>query len=60
MMRNGHWIPMSEPINPDRSIFGSVHSGISLAASFADEYAKYYKENIGLIPCADGGSKLEQ
>lgn len=51
---------MSEPINPDCSIFGSVHSGISLAASFADEYAKYYKENISLIPCADGGSKLEQ
>ena len=36
MLRNGRWIPMSEPINPDRSPFIYFHSGIGLAASFAD------------------------
>ena len=60
MLRNGRWQPMSEPINPDRPIFGYFHSGIGLSASFADEYAKYFGEEIGLIPCADGGTKIEQ
>ncbi len=40
MLRNGRWVTMSEPINPDRPIFDCFHSGIGLAASFADEYAK--------------------
>ena len=60
MLRNGRWQPMSEPINPDRSIFNYFHSGRGLSASFADEYAKYFDEQIGLIPCADGGTKLAQ
>lgn len=60
MLRNGRWQPMSEPINPDRQIFGYFHSGVGLAASFADEYAKYYGEDIGLIPCADGGTCISQ
>lgn len=60
MLRNGRWQPMREPINPDRGIWGYFHSGIGLAASFADEYAKYFNENIGLIPCADGGTSLSQ
>lgn len=51
---------MSEPINPDRAVFAYFHSGVGLAASFADEYAKHFHEKIGLIPCADGGTKLEQ
>ena len=51
---------MSEPINTDRQIFGYFHSGIGLSASFADEYAKYFNEDIGLIPCADGGTSLQQ
>ena len=42
MLRNGKWVPMSEPINPDRSIFNYFHSGRGLSASFADEYAKYF------------------
>ena len=58
MLRNGRWQPMSEPIVFDRSIFIYYHSGIGLAASFADEYAKYYDEEIGLIPCADGGTRV--
>ena len=60
MLRNGKWIPMREPINPDRGIFDYFHSGVGLAASFADEYAKHYGEEIGLIPCADGGTRIEE
>lgn len=60
MLRNGLWQRMSEPINPDRSPFSFYHSGRGLAASFADEYAKYFGEQVGLIPCAEGGSSLNQ
>ena len=60
MLRNGRWQPMSEPINPDRGIFTYLHSGVGLAASFADEYAKHFNEEIGLIPCADGGTAIKE
>ena len=60
MLRNGRWQPMSEPINPDRRIWGTFHSGVGLAASFADEYAKHFGEEVGLIPCADGGTKISE
>ena len=60
MLRNGKWIPMREPINPDRGVFDYFHSGVGLAASFADEYAKHFNEEIGLIPCADGGTMLSE
>ena len=57
----GRWQPMREPINTDRPIFeGIYHSGLSLAASFADELAKHTGQKIGLIPCADGGTKISQ
>ncbi len=59
MLRNGRWQPMCEPINPDRAIFeGKFHSGIGLSASFADALAKHTGNEIGLIPCADGGSRI--
>jgi hypothetical protein len=54
MLRNGRFYPMKEPINYDRPF-----SGISLAASFAEEYVKDRGEELGLIPCADGGSSLD-
>ena len=60
MLRNGRWQPMSEPINPDRQILGDFHSGVGLAASFADEYAKHFDETVGLIPCADGGTCISE
>jgi len=42
MLRMGRWQEMSEPVNPDRAVFGmQYHSGVSLAASFADEFSKY-------------------
>jgi len=61
MLRMGRWQKMSEPINPDRSMFeGKYRSGVCLAASFADEAAHYYGGNVGIIPCADGGTKIDQ
>lgn len=56
MLRNGRWQMMAEPINCDRSV-----AGISLAASFADAWCQEYKEGqIGLIPCAEGGSEIDE
>lgn len=61
MLRMGRWQKMSEPINPDRAIWGILyHSGVGLAASFADELAKHSGDKIGLIPCADGGTEMSQ
>ncbi|MGD6962342.1 sialate O-acetylesterase [Fictibacillus phosphorivorans] len=55
MLRNGQWQMMTEPINYDRPV-----AGVSLAASFAEAFAKANKnEQIGLIPCAEGGSSLD-
>lgn len=54
MLRNGQWQMMTEPINYDRPV-----SGVSPAASFADAWTKTHPdEEIGLIPCAEGGSSL--
>ena len=61
MLRNGRWQKMHEPINPDRPIFESKYkSGIGLAASFADDLNKSTDLPIGLIPCADGGTSIEE
>ncbi len=61
MLRMGRWQTMSEPINPDRAILDGVfHSGIGLAASFADELSRYSGREIGLVPCADGGTVIKQ
>lgn len=61
MLRNGRWQPMCEPVNPDRAIFeGRYRSGISPAASFANSYAKHFGREVGLIPCADGGTGIEE
>ena len=59
MMRNGRFLRMREPINPDRAIFeGVFHSGTSLGAAFADEFANELKKRVGMIPCADGGTAI--
>lgn len=61
MLRMGKWQPMAEPVNPDRSIFsGRYRSGISLGASFADTAATSLSRKIGLIPCADGGTGIDE
>lgn len=56
MLRNGRWQIMAEPINFDRPT-----SGISLAASFASSWRLFHnqEDDIGLIPCADGGTSLD-
>jgi hypothetical protein len=56
MLRNGRWQMMAEPINYDRPV-----SGVSLASSFADAWCIQNQEDtIGLIPCAEGGSSLDE
>ena len=55
VLRNGRWRPMYVPVNPDR-----VTSGICLAESFAEAYAREKGVEVGIIPCADGGSCLDQ
>ncbi|MBQ1951128.1 MAG: sialate O-acetylesterase [Clostridia bacterium] len=55
VLRNGRWQPMDHPVNHDRAF-----SGVCLAESFADACAKFYDTDIGLIPCADGGTLVSQ
>lgn len=55
VLRNGRWFPMFRPVNPDRPF-----SGTNLAESFAEAYANKYGVDVGLIPCADGGTSLDQ
>lgn len=55
MLRNGYWVNMFRPVNPDRRF-----SGTSLAESFAEKYAKVHGVDVGLIPCADGGTCLDK
>lgn len=55
VLRNGRWQPMYRPVNCDRPFSGS-----SLAESFAQAYARDHQVTVGLIPCADGGTSLNQ
>ena len=56
VLRNGRWWPMYVPVNPDR-----VTAGINLAESFACQFLQDHPgDTVGLIPCADGGTRLEQ
>lgn len=56
VLRNNKWQTMLEPINYDRKT-----AGVSLASSFS---ALYHMDNpnesIGLIPCAEGGSTIDE
>ncbi len=56
MLRNGRWQMMTEPIHFDRPV-----AGVGLAASFAEAWCKDNEgEKIGLIPCAEGGSPIDE
>lgn len=56
MLRNGRWQMMTEPIHFDRSV-----AGAGPAASFAQAWCRANKnEQIGLIPCAEGGSSIDE
>ncbi|MCO6148655.1 sialate O-acetylesterase [Flavobacterium sp. NRK1] len=55
MLINCRWQTMTEPINFDRPT-----AGIGLAASFAGAWRLQNRQGqIGLIPCADGGSSID-
>ena len=55
VLRNGRWVKMFTPVNPDRPF-----SGINLCESFADLYQKDHDVDVGIIPCADGGTDIDQ
>lgn len=56
VLRNGCWQVMYRPVNPDRAF-----SGTCLAESFAKVYSDEHPDiDVGIIPCADGGTSLEQ
>lgn len=51
---NGRWQIMAEPVHNDRPM-----AGVGLASSFAASWhADHDAEEIGLVPCADGGTSL--
>ena len=60
MYRIARWEKMVEPINVDKRMNSIYPPGVSLAASFADAYAKHFDAPVGLIPCANGGTTIEQ
>ncbi len=62
MLRMGRWQPMSEPINVDRPVAEGAcpRSGANLAASFAARLQQQIGAPVGLIPCADGGTRISQ
>ncbi|MCM3706504.1 MULTISPECIES: sialate O-acetylesterase [Cytobacillus] len=56
VLRNGRWQMLAEPINVDRHV-----AGVGPAASFAEAWTKDHPgEKIGLIPCAEGGSSIDE
>ncbi len=56
VLRNGLWRELTEPINYDRPT-----AGISLAGGFATAYVNENPHSqIGFIPCADGGTIIEE
>ena len=55
VLKNGRWQMMDEPIHCDRSV-----AGVGPAASFAKLWLDDHpNESIGLIPCADGGTSID-
>ena len=56
VLRMGRWQNLFRPVNPDRRT-----SGVCLAESFAEAYARDHQDvEVGLIPCADGGTRIDQ
>ena len=56
ILRCGRWTAFHRPVQPDRSF-----SGVNLAESFAEKYAAEHPDvTVGLIPCSDGGTCLDQ
>ncbi len=55
MLRNGRWQPMHAPVNYDRPF-----AGYGLIETFVDSYQKDHGVDVGIIPCADGGTHINQ
>ena len=56
VLRNGKWLGMYRPVNGDRPF-----SGTCFAESFAKAYSIEHPDvEVGVIPCADGGTSLDQ
>lgn len=56
ILRNGRWQMMAEPLHNDREV-----AGIGPAASFAAAWSlDHPEEKLGLIPCAEGGSSIDE
>ncbi len=56
VLRNGRWQGMFRPVNFDRKF-----SGTCLAESFVEAYQNDHDGvEVGVIPCADGGTSLSQ
>jgi len=56
MFRDHKWQKAVEPIHDDKPEL----AGIGLGMSFADDLQKITKKTIGLIPCAVGGTSLDE
>ena len=55
MLRNGRWQTMAEPVHFDRAV-----AGVGPAASFAEAWSRENPGGLGLIPCAEGGSSMDE
>lgn len=56
MLRNGRWQLMAEPVNYDREV-----AGVGPAPAFAQSWSlDHPDEQLGLIPCAEGGSAIAE
>jgi len=52
MMRNNGWVKMEEPIHE------TARGGAGIGASFAKAFVESFDCELGLIPCAEGGTSL--
>ncbi|MBQ3235274.1 MAG: sialate O-acetylesterase [Clostridia bacterium] len=59
VLRMGRWQKFRTPVNMDRGVFPDRETiGVSLSESFANDVQTALGDYVGLIPCADGGTRL--
>ena len=57
MFREGRWMPASEPLHTDKPEIAGVGPGSGFALALRERFPD---REIGLIPCAMGGSALDE
>ncbi len=57
MLRNGRWQTMAETTNFDRHISGVEPKQPLLSQAWTEDHQG---ESIGVIPCAEGGSSIDE